>query len=166
MKNKIANLLLLLTVMFSVSVLLNSCGVKDTDIEKAVLEKISATPELSGISATVKDGVVTLSGEVKDDASKALAETSVKGIKGVKSVVNNISVAPPPPPAATVEITPDDPLTKAVADATKDFTGVTATVKDGVVTLTGEVKKTDLPKLMQAIMASKPKKVENQLVIK
>jgi hyperosmotically inducible periplasmic protein len=166
MKSKIANLLLLLTVMFSASVLLNSCGVKDADVEKAVAEKISATPELSGISATVKDGVVTLSGEVKDDASKAMAETSVKGIKGVKSVVNNTSVAPPPPPPATVEITADDPLTKAVADATKDFTGVTATVKDGVVTLTGEIKKTDLPKLMQAIMASKPKKVENQLVIK
>ena len=167
MKNKMANLLLLLTVTFSISVLLNSCGVKDADIEKAVDEKISATPELSGISATVKDGVVTLSGEVKDDASKAMAETSVKGIKGVKSVVNNTSVAPPPPPpSAAVEIAADDPLTKAVADATKDFTGVTATVKDGVVTLTGEIKKTDLPKLMQAIMASKPKKVENQLVIK
>lgn len=89
----------------------------------------------------------------------------MKEIKGVKSVVNNATIAPPAP-AAPVEIAADDPLTKAVADATKDFAGVSATVKDGVVTLTGEIKKTDLPKLMQAIMASKPKKVDNQLVVK
>ena len=167
MKRKITNLLLLITVTISTSMLLSSCGPNDADIQTAVTEKINATPELSGVSATVKDGVVTLIGEVKDDAAKALAETAIKPVKGVKSVVNNASVAPPPAPVtAPVDIAADDPLTKAVADAIKDYTGVTATVKDGVVTLTGEIKKTDLPKLMQAVMASKPKKVENKLVIK
>jgi hypothetical protein len=168
MKRKIANLLLLLTVMITTSMLLSSCGPNDADIQKVVTEKINATPELSGVTATVKDGVVTLTGEVKDDSAKALAETTVKPVKGVKSVVNNASVAPPPPAPVTapVEIAADDALTKAVADAIKDFHGVTAAVKDGVVTLTGEIKKTDLPKLMQAVMASKPKKVDNKLVIK
>ena len=161
------SLLRLLTVTIATSVLLSSCGPKDADIQTAVTEKINTTPELNGISATVKDGVVTLTGEAKDDAAKALAETTIKPVKGVKSVVNNASVAPPPAPVvAPVEIAADDPLTKAVTDATKNYAGVTAAVKDGIVTLTGEIKKTDLPKLMQAIMASKPKKVDNQLVIK
>ena len=166
MFKKIISLPLCFAIL-GMSILFASCGVKDADIEKAVSEKISSTAEMSGIAATVKDRVVTLSGECKDDACKTSCEKTVKDIKGVKSVVNNITVAPPPPPpAAPVEITADDPLTKAVADATKDFTGVTATVNDGVVTLTGEIKKASLPKLMQAIMASKPKKVENKLVIK
>lgn len=167
MKRKIANLLLLCTVMLSTSVLLSSCSVKDADIEKAIAEKVKSTPEMSGLAATVKDGVVSLSGECKDEACKVSCETAIKGMKGVKSVVSTVGITPPPPaPVAPVEIAADDPLTKAVADATKDFTGVTATVKDGVVTLTGEIKKIDLPKLMQAVMASKPKKVDNQLVIK
>ncbi|CAN5777234.1 hypothetical protein BH10BAC2_BH10BAC2_40200 [soil metagenome] len=166
MKRKIANLLLLCTVMLSTSVLLSSCSVKDADIEKAIAEKVTSTPEMSGLAATVKDGVVSLSGECKDDACKTSCETAIKGMKGVKSVVSTVGITPPPAPVAPVEIAADDPLTQAVADASKDFTGVTATVKDGVVTLKGEIKKMDLPKLMQAIMASKPKKVDNQLVIK
>lgn len=166
MKTRIANLFMATAVFLSISASLSSCGPKDADIEKAVTEKINASPELSGISATVKDGVVTLSGEAKDDASKTLAENSVKEVKGVKSVVNNVAVAPPPAVTAPVEISPDETLTKAVTDATKDYSGVKFTVKDGVVTLTGEVKKNDLPKLMQAVMAAKPKKVENQLVVK
>ena len=51
-------------------------------------------------------------------------------------------------------------------DAIKDNSGVKADVKDGVVTLTGEIKKTDLPKLMQKISALKPKKIENKLTVK
>ena len=41
-----------------------------------------------------------------------------------------------------------------------------ADVKDGVVTLTGEIKKASLPKLMQSLMALKPKKVDNKLTVK
>ena len=96
MKTRIANLFMATAVFLSISASLSSCGPKDADIEKAVTEKINASPELSGISASVKDGVVTLSGEAKDDASKTMAENSVKEVKGVKSVVNNVAVAPPP----------------------------------------------------------------------
>jgi osmotically-inducible protein OsmY len=114
----------------------------------------------------VKDGIVTLSGECKDDAAKTNAESIVKEVPGVASVVNNCTIAAPPPAPAPVVIAADDPLTKGVKDATKDYPGVTATVKDGVVTLTGEIKKADLKKLMQSLHTLKPKKIENQLTIK
>jgi osmotically-inducible protein OsmY len=52
-----------------------------------------------------------------------------------------------------------------VADATKDFAGVTAAVNDGIVTLTGTIKKADLPKLMQSVSSLKPKKIENKLTV-
>lgn len=166
MKKRISSVLLSLLMVAFVTTVFNSCGPKDADIQTAVTAAISALPDMGGISAAVKDGAVTLTGECKDDASKAALEAAVKAVKGVKSVVNNTTVAPPPPPPAPVEISADDILSKAVNDAIKDYSGVKAEVKDGVVTLTGEIKKADLPKLMQTVMASKPKKVDNKLVIK
>lgn len=137
-------------------------GVKDADIEKAV----TAAASNGSITATVKDGIVTLNGMFKDDAEKTSFEATVKAIAGVKSIVDNATIAPPPPPPAPVVITADDPLTKAVADATKDFPGVKAAVKDGVITLTGEIKRASLQKLIMSLNTLKPKKIDNQLTIK
>ncbi len=127
--------------------------VSDADIKTAVDAKLQANPDLLGLIADVKDGVVTITGDVKDDATKAAVDAALTGLKGLKSVVNNTTVPPPP------VITPDDPLTTAIKDALKDNPTVQAAVADGVVTLTGEIKKADLPKLMQKVMATKPKKV-------
>jgi hyperosmotically inducible periplasmic protein len=157
------------TATAMVAVSMPSCkgGVKDADIEKAITEKVAAMPEAAGVTSTVKDGVVTLAGEFKDDVSKAGFETALKAIPGVKSVMNNATIAAPPPaPAPAPVVSADDPLIKAVTDATKDFPGVKADVKDGVITLTGEIKKASLPKLMMALNTLKPKKIENKLTTK
>ncbi|MFT3823909.1 MAG: BON domain-containing protein [Chitinophagaceae bacterium] len=150
--------------------MLASCGVKDSSIQSAISEKAASTPALAGVAATVKDGVVTLAGEFKDEASKAEAETAVKAIKGVKSVVNNGTIALPPAPVvaapAPVEIAADAALTQGVTDAIKSFPGVKADVKDGVVTLTGDIKRSGLQTLMMALNSLKPKKIENKLTIK
>ena len=62
---------------------------------------------------------------------------------------------------------PEPTVTEAqVKDATKDFPGVTATVDNGEVTLTGNIKRDDLPRLMQSVQALNPKKVNNNLTIK
>ncbi|MBS1935918.1 MAG: BON domain-containing protein [Bacteroidetes bacterium] len=154
-------------VLLSVS--LSSCGVKDSTIQEKIAEAAKSTPELTGVNASVKDGIVTLTGEVKDDAAKMASETAIKAIKGVKSVVDNLTVAPPPAPVvapAPVEISADDALTKGVTDAVKDFSTVKANVKDGVVTLTGELKRSSLPKLLQSLSSLKPKKIDNQLTLK
>ncbi|MGH8719607.1 MAG: BON domain-containing protein [Burkholderiales bacterium] len=45
-------------------------------------------------TAAVKDGVVTLSGQVDSEAVKAQVAQTVQGIQGVKSVVNNLTVKP------------------------------------------------------------------------
>ena len=142
-----------------------SCKPKDADIKSAIEKKISATPEMAGTTVDVKDGVATLSGNCKDDACKQMCEKEVTTIKGVKSVVNNCTVTPPPPPPAPVVINVDEQLIKAVADAVKDFPTVKTAVKEGVITLTGTIKKEGLQKLMPALQSLKPKKVENQLTI-
>ncbi len=150
---------------FILFVTLAACNSKtsDADVKTSVDNAIAANSDLSGVYADVNDGVVTLAGQVKDETAKASAETTAKGVKGVKSVNNNLSVAPPP--AAPVVITADDPLKASVDNTIKAYPGVTANVKDGVVTLTGQIKKADLQKLMMELNTLKPKKIENQLTI-
>ena len=138
------------------------CKPKDASIKSAIEKKISATPEMAGTTVEVKDGVATISGTCKDDACKQMCEKEITAIKGVKSVVNNCTVAPPPAP---VVVNVDELLLKGVADIVKDFSTVKTDVKDGVITLTGTIKKEGLMKLMPALQSLKPKKVENKLTI-
>lgn len=136
---------------------------KDADVKAAIETALQANPAASGTTVTVDKGVATLSGQVANEAAKEELGKAAAGIMGVKSVVNNLTVAAPAP----VAITADDPLTAMVKDATKDFPTVTATVSEGVITLKGEIQKANLQKLMMALQALKPKKVDNtQLVIK
>ncbi len=134
------------------------CSPKDGDIQTAVKAK-----EAAEVSVAVTKGEVTLTGEVANDADKAKAEVIAKAEKGVKSVVNNLTVKPM---AAPVVIAEDATLIKNVADATKDFPTVKTAIKDGVVTLTGEINKASLITLMQHLSALKPKKIDNQLTVK
>ena len=164
MHKKIIQMLALPTFILFVSLAACNSKPKDADIKAAVDKSIAAVPNLSGINTDVKDGVVTLSGQVTGDAEKLIAEDAVKGVKGVKSVVNNLTLAPPP--VAPVEITADDPLKASVDNTVKAYPGVVATIKDGVITLTGQIKRADLQKLMMALNTLKPKKIENQLTIK
>lgn len=138
-----------------------SCGGnKDKAIMAAIDSKKKEMKDLAGITATVEKGTVTLNGQCPDSSARTMCEESITSIPGVEKVVNNLTVPPPPPaPApAPVTITADDPLTKGVNDAIKDFPGVTAAVKDGVVTLTGNIKRASLQKLMMALHTLKPKK--------
>lgn len=136
---------------------------KDADLKAAIETLLQTKPTALGTSVTVEKGVATLSGDVPDEAAKDDLEKSTASIVGVKSVVNNLSITP----TAPVSISMDDPLTAAVKDATKDFPTVSSTVSDGVITLKGEIQKANLQKLMMALQALKPKKVDNtQLVIK
>lgn len=150
-------------IAFATMLFFSACKPSDAAIAESVKSKVSAVA--SGLSVDVKEGVVTLSGEVKDDATKAAVEGALAGIKGVKSVVNSLTLPPPPPPP--VVINPDDILKKAIDStfAAKGISGITAAISNGEVTLTGDVKKADLQKVMQAAMESKPRKVNNQMKI-
>lgn len=65
-----------------------------------------------------------------------------------------------------VIINPDDQLRTSVNAVLKDFSTVQADIKDGVITLRGNIERTNLPTLMSRIQETRPKKVENQLIIK
>ena len=67
---------------------------------------------------------------------------------------------------APVQISPDDSLTTMANDAVKDYPGITASVNNGEVTLTGDITREKLPKLMMAVNSIHPKKINNNLTIK
>ncbi len=159
MKKQLNRWMLLLLAIALIGSTVTGCKskVKDEDVRTAVQTAFQANPETAGLMVDVKDGVATVSGEAKDEAAKAKATELATGVKGVKSVQNNVTVAPPPAP---VEITADDPLTAAVRDATKDFPTVTATVNDGVIAVTGELKSASWKKLKPALDGLKPKRVD------
>ena len=89
---------------------------KDADIQASIESVLSADADMANMMVTVTDGVATLSGECKDEACKARCEAAVAKVEGVKSVVNNCTVAPPPPVVPPVS----DALSQAIADAVKD----------------------------------------------
>ncbi len=158
MKVKFLTVLTIAAVAF-----LAACGKSDADLKTAVESKLAADG-VAGVTVAVNSGVATLTGEIEDITIKNKAEASAKAVEGIKSVTNNITVkAPPPAPVAD-----DKMIEGTVNEAIKKtgVTGITVAVSDGVVTLTGDVKKDDLAKVIQAANESKPKKVENKLTVK
>ena len=84
----------------------------DADITAQVKQTIAQEDALKGpdvsITPTVHNGVVTLEGHVPNKAAKVLVSTEIGQIRGVKSIMNDLDIAPtaaatvprPPAPAA------------------------------------------------------------------
>lgn len=133
-----------------------ACGRSDPQI----YAEASKAVEGHSASIEVKSGVVTISGRFANDSTRTAVETALKAVKGVKSVVDNATVAPP------VVISADDLLKAGVVAVLKDVPTLQVDVKDGVITLTGEVQKSALPAIMQALSALQPKKINNKATVK
>ena len=149
-------------VMIASTIVLPSCKEKnrDGDIQTAFNSKVSTDPNLAGVSATVVDGTVTLTGSCADENCRSNAEKSVKEISGVKKVVNNIQIA-------TVEVTDHGPLRSSREQVISKYEGVQADVNGGVITVRGTIENRDkLQQLIMDLQALRPKNVQNQLVIK
>ena len=145
-----------------------SCGPSDDKINESIKTALSGNEALGAVTTTVADGVVTLRGEVENDELKALAETTAREVKGVKSVVNSLSVKPQGPTPEELKRLADEALRARVNDAFTRYkvAGITADVTDSVVTLTGDIKRANLQNAMKAAMEAAPKKVENKMNIK
>ena len=88
----------------------------DQQIGSDIQAKIGAESALNGqnIQVSVANGVATLEGKVDNDASRALAAADSASIDGVRTVVNNLVVAP----AKVAKAVPEPPKRhKEVAQA-------------------------------------------------
>lgn len=114
----------------------------DEKIQQDVIEQIKWNPQLnaSEIGVAVKNGVVTLSGQVDTYQKKLLAEKEVRKVSGVKAIAEDIHVGL----SATNKKT-DTEIAEAVVNALKWHTSIPheniqVKVEDGFVTLEGEVE--------------------------
>jgi osmotically-inducible protein OsmY len=146
--------------MLAVALLLSACGKSDSDLQKAVADKLAAEG-VTGVTVTVNDGVATLSGEVADITVKNKAEAAAK-VEGIKSVNNQISLRALPTPSPA----PADPMLKGKVDEAlrkAGCTGAVAEVSGGTVILKGTVPAAKFAECVRVAQESGATKVENQL---
>ena len=90
------------------------------------------------VTATVRDGHVTLRGDVVSTEQRQEAERVFRKVHGVRGVKNNVEVRTDPvPDAREVERRADDAI-RTLADT--DARSIQATVENGTVRLTGTVR--------------------------
>jgi major membrane immunogen (membrane-anchored lipoprotein) len=157
MKIKFLTFFCLAAVLF-----LAACGKSDADLQKAVTDKLKAD-NVAGVTAAVKDGVATLTGEVADITVKNKAEASAKAVEGIKSVVNSLTLKPLPTPVPA----PADPMLKGKVDEAlkkAGCTGVTIESKDGKITASGTAPDAKYAECVQAIMQSGATGFDNKIV--
>jgi osmotically-inducible protein OsmY len=63
---------------------------KDEDIQGKITKQLQENADYKNINDSEKDGVVTLSGKCQGQGCDSLIENQVKGIAGVKSIINNM----------------------------------------------------------------------------
>lgn len=150
---------LLLAVLVSATMLFVSCKPKDSEIKANVEKALAADPMMSGTTVEVTDGVVTLNGVCKDDACKTHCEEVAKGVKGVKSVINNCTIAAPEPPptAAPESLTTvlDEATQQKVRDGLKDIPGITVEFVGDKAVIKGEVTTANRLKIKQILASAK-----------
>ncbi len=114
----------------------------DAQIQTDVMDQLKWEPFLkaSEIGVAVKNGIVTLSGQVDSYSKKLAAENAAKKIKGVKAIAEDIQIGVSPAYRKT-----DTEIAEAVVNALKWHAAVQQEkvkikVEDGFVRLEGEVE--------------------------
>jgi osmotically-inducible protein OsmY len=110
----------------------------DTEIAQAVrntLEWDVFVPD-DKIRSTVSDGWVTLEGALDRWSYRADAERAVRNLKGVKGIVNKITITPPAPATGDVRKAIEQALERR---AEREAKRIEVDIHDGVATLTGAV---------------------------
>lgn len=114
----------------------------DRELEADILDQLDFEPSIDalGIRAAVDDAVVTLTGHVATFADKWTMIEIVESIKGVRAIVDEITVRP-----AGAHVTADDEIARRAADslnwnASVPGDRIRVTVRNGDVTLEGVVE--------------------------
>ena len=87
-------LLLVVTLAVPMLVAQQKSAVSDDAISDNVRQRLAIDPDVRGaaLEVSVKNGVVTLTGEVNSHSTRALAEQIASSVPNVKQVVNDLQV--------------------------------------------------------------------------
>jgi osmotically-inducible protein OsmY len=113
---------------------------KDSRIESSAKQSYLFKTFLQGddIKIESRDGVVTLTGIVADNFHKSLAQETVAGLPGVKSVDNRLEVKGTPPTTNSDAWLRDKVKYTLLFHRSVSVVTTEVNVKDGIVTLRGE----------------------------
>jgi BON domain len=103
---------ILLSTISLVLLLTLGCNKPGNDaITTGIKAKLYSEPLLKAASVDVaaKDGIVTLTGQVPDDAARLAAQHIAATTPGVKTVVDQTTMAPPPPAITAENVAPPAP---------------------------------------------------------
>ncbi len=141
-------------------------GRTDTDVARAVrdaLEWDAFVPD-EKISSTVSMGIVTLEGAVQTWAQRADAERVVRGLDGVRGVINQISVAAKPVDSTRIKADIEEALER---QAEREARRIGVSVKDGVVMLTGRIRSWAEKNAVDRVVGFAPgvRRVDDRLIV-
>jgi len=113
----------------------------DRDIHVDVLGELKFDPQIKeeNIAVAVKDGIVTLSGEVETHAQKMAAEQAVKRVAGVRGFAEELQVNPPQHHRRTDTEIAEGALNAIKWNALVPAEKIQVKVEHGWMTLLGEV---------------------------
>jgi osmotically-inducible protein OsmY len=113
----------------------------DKEIQQAVLRELDYEPQVRSteIGVAVKDGIITLSGNVESYSHRYHAERAAKRVAGVKAIANDLEVH-----LSTSSERTDEDIARAAVRTLEDRISVPrdrlkVTVRDGRITLEGNV---------------------------
>ena len=141
-------------------------GATDTDIARAVrdaLEWDAFVPD-EKISSTVSLGIVTLEGVVPTWSQRADADRVVRGLTGVRGVINQITVMAKAVDSSRIKADIEDALER---QAEREARRIGVSVKDGVVMLTGRVRSWVEKDTIDRVVGFAPgvRRVDDRLVV-
>jgi hyperosmotically inducible periplasmic protein len=149
-------------ILLSAVASFTSCGNRsDEEIQQDITNRLSknnANGKLNygNVQATVKDGILTLTGQCEGDNCVDSLSEQVKTVDGIKEVKNNVTMTD----AAT-----DLTLRTSVQSIISKYQGVEADVAGGVIVLRGTIQRDQVQPLMNELSTLKAKKLDNQLAI-
>lgn len=114
---------------------------KEHELQRAVLEQLDFDPAVnsSHIGVAVRDGVVTLSGHVPSYGDKARAEVAAGLVKGVKAVVDELTVELPGHCETPDEIVARRAYERLATNRHVPVDRIHLSVHEGTVTMRGDV---------------------------
>jgi hyperosmotically inducible protein len=136
-----------------------TCGcTNDKDIKAQIKGLAKTDVNFAGVEYAVEGKTVTLTGKCPSKKAKEEVEQTIKAIKVVKGINNQIEVAP-------VTLDMGFEMKLAVDSVLAGYPTVTADVSESNVTLKGKVKKKELVPLLTGIKKLNLPNVDNQLSV-
>ncbi len=149
------------------------CDHSDAELNKQVLEALESdrTPRAQ-YEVTTKDRIVMITGVVETEAERDRLVYNARSVKGVLGVDNRLTLRAP------VELTAGDiafnPQDRAIKDAVRErlnergIEGVWLDVREGIVTMQGEVPRDKHAEALRAAQEASPgvRRIDDLLVIR